>query len=63
MQVPTIFGCILFNIQNSFFYCILDNYIDGTEFLSLTETDMKSLVPPIGLAKKILRLIPEKVNS
>ena len=39
-------------------YLILDNYIDGEEFISLSETEIKSMVPPIGLARKILRLIP-----
>ena len=36
----------------------LENYIDGEEFLSLTESEIKSMVPPIGLTRKISRLIP-----
>ena len=41
------------------FFNVLDNYIDGKEFVSLSEAEVKSMVGPIGLAKKILRLIPE----
>ena len=36
----------------------LDNYIDGREFLLLTEDEVKYMIPPIGLAKKIARLLP-----
>lgn len=36
--------------------CIPENYIDGTEFIDLTEDVVKSLVPPIGLVKKIMKL-------
>lgn len=38
---------------------VSDNYIDGQEFMKLTETEVKEMVPPIGLAKKILRMIPK----
>ena len=34
-----------------------DNYIDGQEFLSLSENDIKTMVPPLGLARKIFRLV------
>ena len=34
----------------------LENYIDGTEFMSLSEENVRSIVPPIGLARKILQL-------
>ena len=34
----------------------LENYIDGEVFVSLTEQDIKEMVPPIGLLKKILKL-------
>ena len=40
------------------FTCDLDNYIDGKEFLLLTEKEVKEMVPPLGLAKKISRLLP-----
>ncbi len=40
------------------FHCA-DNYIDGGEFMNLTPTEVKEMVPPIGLAKKIIRLIPK----
>lgn len=31
---------------------------NGKEFLCLTESDIKSMVPPIGLARKVMRLLP-----
>lgn len=34
-----------------------ENYIDGKEFLTLTEQEIKTMVPPIGLARKIIRLV------
>ena len=40
----------------------VDNYIDGTEFHLLKEDDVKAMVPPIGLAKKIIRLLPVCVS-
>ena len=36
--------------------CPLENEIDGTAFLELTETDIRGLVPKLGLVKKICRL-------
>lgn len=35
------------------------NYIDGKEFMKLTESEVRAVVAPIGLAKKIMRLIPK----
>ena len=35
-------------------------YIDGKEFLELTEKDIKEIVPTIGLARKVIRLLPAK---
>lgn len=43
----------------SIYIVFIDNYIDGTEFLTLTEAEVKAMVPPIGLARKILRLRPQ----
>ena len=40
-----------------------DNYIDGTEFFNLTEDEVKAMVPPLGLHRKILRLLPNKVQN
>ena len=37
----------------------LDNYIDGKEFTKLTEAEVKEMVTAIGIAKKIVRLIPK----
>ena len=36
-----------------------DNYIDGVAFVSLTLPEIREMVPPIGLAKKIVKLIPK----
>ena len=33
-----------------------ENEIDGASFLELTETDIKEIVKPLGIVKKILRL-------
>ena len=33
--------------------------MDGTEFIVLTEEEIKSMVPPIGLVKKIMKLRPQ----
>ena len=33
-----------------------ENYVDGESFLSLTEQDIKDMIPPIGIVKKILKL-------
>ncbi len=43
-------------------YYFSENYIDGSEFLTLTEDDMRSIVPPIGLARKIFRLQHKQVQ-
>ena len=48
-------GC---QATNARFY-LLDNYIDGTEFVALSEAEIKEMVPPIGLAKKIMKLVPK----
>lgn len=45
-------SCICLNLL------FAENYMDGTEFLDLTEEEVHSMVPPLGLAKKITRLIP-----
>ena len=37
-----------------------DNYIDGTD---LTEDEVKATVPPLGLHRKILRLLLNKVQN
>ena len=37
----------------------IDNYIDGVAFVSLTLPEIREMVPPIGLAKKIVKLIPK----
>ena len=37
-----------------------DNYIDGTD---LTEDEVKAMVPPLGLHRKILRLLLNKVQN
>ena len=37
---------------------LTDNYIDGEEFVGLLPAEVREMVPPIGLAKKIIKLIP-----
>ena len=39
----------------------IENYIDGCAFMMLNE-DVRELVPPIGLTKKIMSFVP-KVSS
>ena len=39
-----------------------ENYIDGSEFLTLTKADVKAMILPLGLAKKIVSLLPKKTN-
>ena len=46
-------------VTGSMFDNFSDNFIDGNEFTKLTEAEVKDLVPPIGLAKKIIRMIPK----
>ena len=36
------------------FDCSVENEIDGQCFLELTETDVKELVKPLGVVKKII---------
>ena len=43
-------------------YLFIDNYIDGREFLLLKESEVKLLVPPLGLARKIVRMIPQPLT-
>ena len=38
----------------------IDHYIDGTEFMNLSESDVTGMVPPIGLHQKIIRFLPTK---
>lgn len=41
---------------------IIDNYVDGKEFIRLSKEDIAKMVPPVGMANKIMRL-QEKVGS
>ena len=68
----SLFHYILMNVElyicytksatiNIFLFCvfcefIVDEEIDGSGFLDLTECDIKSLVPKLGIVKKISRL-------
>ena len=38
---------------------LVENYIDGAEFCYLSEKDVRDIIKPIGIVKKILRLIPK----
>lgn len=52
-------------ILHSFIPCCthisLENCIDGVEFLLLEDDEVYRMVPPLGIAKKIIRLIPRPV--
>ena len=45
--------------MNAICDCGADNYIDGNAFVTLTSEEIKEMVPPIGLVKKITKLIPK----
>ena len=47
------------NILHSF---SIANYIDGATFMGLTVAEIKEIVPPIGLAKKVVHLLPKVCN-
>ena len=44
------------------FLCDADHCIDGKEFLDLSEAEIKEIVPPIGIAKQIIRLQPKVIK-
>jgi len=50
-------GCNLYIYITYIFLNIVDEYIDGEAFLSLTETDLKELHIKTGPRKKLLNLI------
>ena len=37
----------------------IENYVDGCAFMMLSEKDVRELVPPTGLIKKIMSFIPK----
>lgn len=39
-----------------YIYFYVENLIDGKEFVALQENEVKDLIPPLGIVKKILRL-------
>ena len=39
---------------------VIANYVDGKEIITLTHEEM---IPPLGLAKKVIRLVPQVGNS
>ena len=68
-QEPTefceIFSCVYTYFKGIAYFkanCALDNYIDSKEFTKLTEAEVKQMISAIGIAKKIICLIP-KVND
>ena len=38
-------------------YFLSESYTDGAEFLTLTESEVKAMVPAIGLARKVMQLL------
>ncbi len=51
----SMWGCVLCDST----FSTVDNFIDGTEFVNLTSGEVKQMVSPLGLAKKIIRMIPK----
>ena len=39
-------------------FSLVENLVNGAAFLRLFESDVRKVVPPIGLTKKICALIP-----
>ena len=50
---------LLYSIYLYLPFTFSDNYIDGKEFLKLTEQDIKEMIPAVGIIKKLARLIPK----
>ena len=50
---------LLYSHIASVFSLQIENYVDGEEFVKLTEAEIKEMVPPIGIAKKVMRLQPK----
>ena len=44
-------------------FFLSENFVNGRAFLRLSQVDVKKMVPPIGLAKKICSLIPVVSHS
>ena len=51
--------CVITSTTHITLSCTTDNFIDGSEFVNLTLQEIKEIVPPLGLAKKIAKLIPK----
>ena len=41
----------------------LENDIDGKEFVALQPDEVKEMIKSLGVAKKIIRLIPTNVSN
>ena len=39
-----------------------ENFVDGCAFVMLSQRDIRQLVPPIGLAKKVFSLVPKVIH-
>lgn len=37
--------------------CFVENYIDGREFMQLSQKELKEMIPAVGIVKKLSRLI------
>ena len=49
----------VYNNRQILTYVTADNYVNGKAFLRLSQSDIRKLVAPIGLAKRIFSLIPK----
>ena len=41
-----------------FYFNTLENFIDGLEFEDLSAEDVFKMIPAVGIAKKIIRMLP-----
>ncbi len=55
---------VLHKTYKACLYFILENFIDGLEFEDLSPEDVFKMISAVGIAKKIIRMLPgDKVNT
>ena len=47
------------NSDAGIYMYVPENYVDGSKFTSLTDGEVKAMISPLGLAKKVIRLVQE----
>ena len=53
--------CVQF-VHGFFLLLPIDNEIDGECFIELSDAEVKELIKPLGIAKKVIRIIKEVSN-